>query len=154
MSSVGTYLRDLRQRKGVSLEEVARTTRVAQRYLESLEADAFDALPSPVFTRGFIRAYCQALSELPDEALAAYESREITATPSPATGPRAGARAARLLAHGDGIAHDRRRAARARRGSGQLRAARCAGRRALRRRAGHSPARPRRARGGLRAAAR
>src|SRR5262245_40027351 len=96
MSSVGTYLRDLRQRKGVSLEEVARTTRVAQRYLESLEADAFDALPSPVFTRGFIRAYCQALSELPDEALAAYESREI-AMPSPATGARPGAPAARPI---------------------------------------------------------
>ena len=87
MSSVGTYLRELRQRKGVSLEEIARTTRVAQRYLESLEAEAFDALPSPVFTRGFIRAYCQALSEPPDEALAAYEGREITATPAPGARP-------------------------------------------------------------------
>src|SRR5262249_20290293 len=97
MSSVGTYLRDLRQRKGVSLEEIARTTRVAQRYLESLEADAFDALPSPVFTRGFIRAYCQALSELPNEALAAYEIREITATLSPATGARPGVPTARPI---------------------------------------------------------
>src|SRR5215470_8703626 len=97
MSSVGTYLRELRQRKGVSLEEIARTTRVAQRYLESLEAEAFDALPSPVFTRGFIRAYCQALNELPDEALAAYESREITGTPSPATGVRPGRPAARPI---------------------------------------------------------
>jgi cytoskeleton protein RodZ len=78
MSSVGTYLRGLRQRRGVSLEEIARTTRVAQRYLESLESDAFEALPSPVFTRGFIRAYCQALSEPPDEALAAYEARETS----------------------------------------------------------------------------
>src|SRR5882672_5192573 len=76
MSSVGTYLRELRQRRGVSLEEIARTTRVAQRYLESIEADTFDTLPSPVFTRGFIRAYCQALGEPPDEALAAYEGRE------------------------------------------------------------------------------
>lgn len=78
MSSVGTYLRGLRQRRGVSLAEIARTTRVAQRYLESLESDAFEALPSPVFTRGFIRAYCQALSEPPDEALAAYEARETS----------------------------------------------------------------------------
>jgi cytoskeleton protein RodZ len=78
MSSVGTYLRELRQRRGVSLEEIARTTRVAQRYLESLESDAFEALPSPVFTRGFIRAYCQALGEPPDAALAAYEARETS----------------------------------------------------------------------------
>jgi cytoskeleton protein RodZ len=84
MSSVGTYLRELRQRRGVSLAEIARTTRVAPRYLESLEADAFEALPSPVFTRGFIRAYCQALDQSPDEALAAYEVRDGR-TPPPAT---------------------------------------------------------------------
>ena len=96
MSSVGTYLRELRQRRGVSLEEIARTTRVARGYLESIEADAFDALPDPVFTRGFIRAYCQALGEPPAEALAAYEGREGrtpqqagTARPGPAT-PRSG----------------------------------------------------------------
>jgi cytoskeleton protein RodZ len=83
MSSVGTYLRELRQRRGVSLEEIARSTRVAPRYLEALEADAFDALPSPVFTRGFIRAYCQTLQESPDEALATYDRREGR-TPAPA----------------------------------------------------------------------
>src|SRR5258705_11836738 len=87
MSSVGTYLKELRQRRGVSLEEIARTTRVAQRYLESIEADTFDTLPSPVFTRGFIRAYCQALGEPPDEALAAYEGREEPAPPPPPAGP-------------------------------------------------------------------
>src|SRR5204863_4596885 len=86
MSSVGTYLRELRQRRGVSLEEIARTTRVARRYLESIEADAFDTLPSPVFTRGFIRAYCQALSEPPDEALAEYERREPDAPAPPPPG--------------------------------------------------------------------
>lgn len=95
MSSVGTYLRDLRQRKGVSLEEIARTTRVAQRYLESIEADAFDTLPSPVFTRGFIRAYCQALSEPPDEALAAYEGRDVSAPAPPPAPGRPGAPATR-----------------------------------------------------------
>jgi len=94
MSSVGTYLRDLRQRKGVSLEEISRTTRVAQRYLESIEADAFEALPSRVFTRGFIRAYCQALGESPDEALATYEGREL---PAPFAG--AGARTATAATH-------------------------------------------------------
>ena len=97
MSSVGTYLRELRQRRGVSLQEIARTTRVAQRYLESIEADAFEALPSPVFTRGFIRAYCQALSEPPDEALAAYERREPDA-PAPPTGGRPGSVPSRAAA--------------------------------------------------------
>jgi cytoskeleton protein RodZ len=94
VGSVGAYLRELRTRRGVSLEEIARTTRVAQRYLESLEADAFDELPAPVFIRGFIRAYCQALGESPDEALTHYDSRDgrVRQPPArPAPMARAGA---------------------------------------------------------------
>ena len=92
MASVGTCLRELRTRRGVSLEEIARTTRVAQRYLESLEADAYGELPAPVFVRGFIRAYCQALGESSDEALACYDTREgREPPPRPAPLPRPGA---------------------------------------------------------------
>jgi cytoskeleton protein RodZ len=82
MASVGSHLRELRARRGVPLDEIARTTRVARRYLEALEADAFEALPSPVFTRGFIRAYCQALAESPDEALACYDARDGRVPPA------------------------------------------------------------------------
>jgi len=87
MASVGAHLRELRTRRGVSLEEIARTTRVAPRYLESLEADAYDELPAPVFIRGFIRAYCQALGESPDEALACYDTREGHEPPPPRPAP-------------------------------------------------------------------
>jgi cytoskeleton protein RodZ len=73
MSSVGAYLREQRQRKGLSLDEVARATRVGARYLEALEADQFSSLLAPVFTRGFIRAYCQAVSVAPDDALRLYD---------------------------------------------------------------------------------
>jgi len=74
MSSVGSHLRGLRERRGVSLDEIARSTRVLHPHLEALEADNFVALPAPAFTRGFIRAYCQALGERPDESLALYEA--------------------------------------------------------------------------------
>jgi cytoskeletal protein RodZ len=76
MTSVGAYLRELRERRGTPLGEISRTTRVATRYLESLEADAFGQLPPPVFTRGYIRAYCQALGESPEEALARYDAAQ------------------------------------------------------------------------------
>ncbi len=78
MSSVGSYLRDLRTQRGVSLEEISRATRVLTQYLEALESDAFEALPAPVFTKGFIRAYCQALGILPHDAVALYEGRDRT----------------------------------------------------------------------------
>jgi cytoskeleton protein RodZ len=88
MASVGDYLRALRDRRGTSLEEISRVTRVGSSYLEALESDRFAALPAPVFTRGFIRAYCQALGESPDEALARYDGREGGApvTPRPTAG--------------------------------------------------------------------
>jgi cytoskeleton protein RodZ len=76
MASVGAYLRELRTRRGVSLDEVARLTRVAPRYLTALENDAFSELPAPVFIRGFIRAYCQAMGLSPDEALGIYDGHE------------------------------------------------------------------------------
>jgi len=90
VASVGDYLRELRQRRGLSLEEMSRATRVASRYLECLESDRFSALPAPVFTRGFIRAYCQAVGEPPDEALVRYESRDGATPPPPRTTPAAG----------------------------------------------------------------
>src|SRR5262245_39067010 len=82
MSSVGAYLRQLREARGVSLEEIARMTRVTHSYLVALEADDFALLPEPVFTRGFIRAYCQTLGESPDQALALFNGQ---IAPPPAT---------------------------------------------------------------------
>jgi transcriptional regulator with XRE-family HTH domain len=70
--SFGGCLRALREGRGSSLDEVARATRVSVRQLDALEADRLDELPAPVFVRGFIRAYCQALGESPDTALERY----------------------------------------------------------------------------------
>lgn len=89
MSSLGAYLRELRARRGISLEEVARTSRVAQRFLADLEADQLDGLPAPVFTRGFVRAYCQAVGEPPDDALRLWDARPGAPPPPPRVPPSA-----------------------------------------------------------------
>lgn len=78
MLSLGSYLRGLREKRGVSVGEIARLTRVPHRCVEALEADDFARLPPPVFTRGFIRAYCQVLGEPVDDALARYADRDGT----------------------------------------------------------------------------
>ena len=70
--SLGSYLRSLREAKGGSLEEMARSTRIGLRHLEALESDRLSELPAPVFVRGFIRAYCSFLNEPADAALARY----------------------------------------------------------------------------------
>jgi cytoskeletal protein RodZ len=89
MPPVGAHLRQLREARGVSLEEIARATRVNSSYLQALEADDHASLPVPVFTRGFIRAYCQALGEPPDQSLALYDGRGDVAAPM-ATATHAG----------------------------------------------------------------
>ncbi|HMH49099.1 MAG TPA: RodZ domain-containing protein [Candidatus Acidoferrum sp.] len=84
MAGLGTYLNQLRKERGPSIEELARVTRVASRYLEALERDDFDTLPAPVFTRGYIRAYCQALGVPADEALSRYaETVKVPVPPAP-----------------------------------------------------------------------
>ena len=55
--SIGTQLRAAREAQSISLEEAAQATRIKLHYLEELEADQFDNLPSAVQLRGFLRAY-------------------------------------------------------------------------------------------------
>jgi len=85
MNSLGLYLRGLREAKGMSLDDISRSTRVGRRHLEALEGDTPGELPAPVFVKGFIRAYCEFLECPPDQALNLY--RESTGEPAPAHGP-------------------------------------------------------------------
>ena len=80
MSSLGIRLRELRLAKGVSLDYIARSTRVGRRHLEALESDSWGELPAPVFVKGFIRAYCDFLDAPSDEALGVY--REAAGEPA------------------------------------------------------------------------
>lgn len=86
MSSVGPYLRALREAHGVSLEEVSRATRVGAPQLAALEADDYAALPAPIFIKGFIRAYCQTLGEPPGEALTRFDQAGWTGPATTARG--------------------------------------------------------------------
>ncbi len=58
---IGRELRQERERRGATVEEVARATRVSVRYLQSLEADLFDELPGGIIRKGIVRSYCQHL---------------------------------------------------------------------------------------------
>jgi cytoskeleton protein RodZ len=79
----------------VSLEEVSRSTRIPTRYLEALESEQFSSLPAPVFIRGFIRAYCQAIGHPAEEALAFYHPDGEPETPHARPAPRSPARPGR-----------------------------------------------------------
>ena len=57
MITVGEYLLKLRTEKGVSLEDVAKETNIRLNYLQAIESDQIDRIPSAAQARGFTRLY-------------------------------------------------------------------------------------------------
>lgn len=61
MDHFGEALRCERQRRSVSLEDIAQTTKVTVRSLQALESDAFDQLPGGILSKGIVRSYVRCL---------------------------------------------------------------------------------------------
>jgi cytoskeleton protein RodZ len=57
MGELGQLLRQAREEKGISLEEVEQATRIRQKYLAALEEGDYDQLPTPGHIQGFLRNY-------------------------------------------------------------------------------------------------
>jgi len=98
MATVGQYLRELREQRKMSVEEVSRATRVPMASVERIETDRFDELPGEVFVRGFLKSYARALSVPSDDVLARYTASRRVAwvTPLPISAPSKPARGRRL----------------------------------------------------------
>lgn len=74
--SIGAALKAIRHDRGLSLQDLADTTRVRRAYLEAIEEMRLDALPSRPFTIGYIRAYATALGLDPDLAVERFKTDE------------------------------------------------------------------------------
>jgi transcriptional regulator with XRE-family HTH domain len=68
VTGIGEELRRERTRQGLTLEDVARRTRIPIRSLDAIETEAFERLPGVVFARNFVRIYAVDL-KLDAEAL-------------------------------------------------------------------------------------
>ena len=72
--TIGEVLRLARTNQGLTLEELHKKTEIQLDMLKAMEADDFDQLPSPFYTRSFLRKYAWAV-ELDDRiVLDAYDS--------------------------------------------------------------------------------
>lgn len=60
-TSVGERLRAAREEKGLTLDDVARQTRIPIRHLEHIERGEWDALPAVTYSVGFARSYANAV---------------------------------------------------------------------------------------------
>jgi len=71
---IGAELRQVRERAGWKMDEVAAALRIRQPYLEAIERGDLKALPGPAYEVGFIRAYAQALGLDGDEILRRFRA--------------------------------------------------------------------------------
>lgn len=67
--SVGEFFRQVRETKGLTLDEVAIKTRIHPEYLKALEESNFAKLPEQVFAKGFVRSYARSLGLDEDDAM-------------------------------------------------------------------------------------
>lgn len=81
MRSLGEILNSARLEKHLSLEDVAKTTKIEIKHLKSLEKNDFAALPPSTFTKGFIRNVAKALGKNPDDLVAIYR-RDVAVVPT------------------------------------------------------------------------
>jgi len=76
--TIGQILKLSREEQKLSLDDISVLTRIRVKYLSAIEADNFDALPSSVQQKGFVRAYARALALDPSPLVAQLRLSEET----------------------------------------------------------------------------
>lgn len=79
----GSALKMLREQRGLSVQNVADTTKMSARYLESIEEESYRKLPARPYLRGFLVLYAKALGYEPDRIVTDYLRRFDTAMNPP-----------------------------------------------------------------------
>lgn len=72
MSEFGLHLKQARERRGISLRQIASATKISSGALESLERGDFSRLPGGIFSRAFVRAYAVEVGLDPEETVRQY----------------------------------------------------------------------------------
>ncbi len=80
--SLALWLRAGRAERGMSLEDVARITKIQPRILDRLEGGTFEGLPADVFVRGFVRSVARCVGLDEDEAVRRYGGCSAVAGPA------------------------------------------------------------------------
>jgi cytoskeletal protein RodZ len=83
MISLGETLRKAREEKGVGINDVARDTNIAQRYLAALEAEDFAQFPAEAYALGFLKNYCEYLGLDAEKLIASLKVIKIQEQPLP-----------------------------------------------------------------------
>jgi len=70
----GQVLKNIRELKGTTLEEISKKTKISLFYLKAIEEDNYKAFPAEIFLKGFLRSYAKYLGLDPEEIVRNYTS--------------------------------------------------------------------------------
>jgi len=71
----GALLRQIREARGVELQEIAERTKISMAYLRAIEEENFFATPAPVYLRGFLKTVARDLKLNPEHVTRTYMAR-------------------------------------------------------------------------------
>lgn len=72
MKTAGQILKETRIKKNLKIAQVAKVTKIHSAYLEALEEDDYQKLPSAISARGFVKNYAEFLGLSSSEVLAIF----------------------------------------------------------------------------------
>ena len=88
MSDLGGRMRQAREERGLSLRQVAASTKISVPALEALERNDLSKLPGGIFSRSFVRSYAVEVGLDPDDTVREFLERlDAQAVPAPAPAP-------------------------------------------------------------------
>ena len=70
---IGVALRNAREHRGMSIQDVADETRIRRAYIAAIEDMRLDQLPSRPFTIGYVRSYAELMGFEPGAAIARFK---------------------------------------------------------------------------------
>jgi cytoskeleton protein RodZ len=76
MPSFGESLKTQRELRGVSLREMADSTKISVRFLQALEEDRLEVLPGGIYPRAFVRQYALYIGLDPERTVADFLLRQ------------------------------------------------------------------------------
>jgi cytoskeletal protein RodZ len=68
----GGVLQRLREGKSLTIEDIAKKTKISLTHLRAIEGNAYDKLPARVYVRGFVSQYARCLGLHPDRIADSY----------------------------------------------------------------------------------
>ena len=72
MMEFGSTLRAAREARGLTVGQVADTTHMAPSTVEDLEKEDFSRIAAPIYGRGFVKLYCEAVGLDPKPLIAEF----------------------------------------------------------------------------------